>query len=104
MAHTATITWVDPTMRTDVPPTPIAPDTFHVNIFDSASPTPNTPIGTVAEGAQTFTTGALSAGTHTFTTNAVDSEGNIGPASAPTVVVVPLAAPAAPTNVNATLN
>lgn len=103
MAHTATITWVDPTLRMDG--TPIAPDTFHVNVFDSASPTPNTPIGSVAKGVQTFTTGALSAGVHSFTLTAVDSEGDTSAVTSPPAsVTVPFTAPLAPTSVAAALN
>jgi hypothetical protein len=64
---TATITWVDPPS--------IAPDTFTVDIFDSLSPTPSVPVGSVAQGVQTFTTGPLAVGTHVYTLDAVNSEG-----------------------------
>ncbi len=99
---TATITWTDPIKRTDG--TDIAPDTFHINIFDDASPTPTTPIGSVPGGAQTFTTGSLSFGVHNFTLTAVDSEGDTSAATPPVAVSVTIAAPLPPTNVAATIN
>jgi hypothetical protein len=101
---TATITWVDPVNRTDG--SAIAPDTFSVSIFDSASPTPTQPIGTVAEGVQTFTTGSLSAGLHTYTLVATDSEGDVSVPSVSASVTVPvtIAAPNPPTAVTATLS
>jgi len=100
--HTATITWVDPTQRDNGQP--IAPDTFHIDIYDSASSTPHTPIATVAQGVQTWTSGVLSTGTHNFTGTAVDSEGNTSATTPITTVVVPLGAPNPPTNFTAKLN
>ena len=99
--NAATITWVDPTQRTDG--TAIAPDTFNVLIFDSLSPTPATPIATVAQGVQTYTTGVLSVGAHVFTLEADDSEGDISvpSASATVTIAAALAAPNPPTSVEA---
>jgi len=99
--NAATITWVDPTQRTDG--TAIAPDTFNVLIFDSLSPTPATPIATVAQGVQTYTTGVLSVGAHVFTLEADDSEGDISvpSASATVTIAAALAAPNPPTSVDA---
>lgn len=102
---TATVTWTDPVNRTDG--SPIAPDTFTVNVFDDASPTPAAPIGSVPSGVQTFTTPTLAAGVHNFTLTAVDSEGDVSaPSSPPATITVPvtIAAPLPPTNVAATLN
>lgn len=79
--NAATITWTDPTTRTDG--TSIYPDTFSVQIYDSASPTPATPIGSVAEGIQTFTTPALSVGMHNFTLTVTDSEGDVSTVAGP---------------------
>jgi hypothetical protein len=96
--NAAIITWVDPVNRTDG--TPIAPDSFTIQIYDSLSATPATPIGTVASGVQTFTTAVLAAGTHEFALTATDSEGNISVATAPIsfVVTTALAAPNPPTS------
>jgi hypothetical protein len=90
---TATLQWTDPTLRSDstaTTPDPIAPDTFTVQVYDSASATPNTPIATVAEGVGTYTTGALSAGVHNFTLTATDSEGDVSVVSNSLSVTVPL--------------
>lgn len=99
---TATITWVDPVNRTDG--TAIAPDTFIIQVFDSASVTPATPIGTVAAGVQTFTTAVLSSGVHTFVLTATDSEGDVSPPTVGVSVTVTSASPNAPTNVAVVLN
>ena len=98
---TATIKWVDPTQRTDG--TDIAPDTFTISIYDSLSPTPNTPIGSAPQGTQTCTTGPLSAGVHQFTLVAVDSEGDASQPTAPVAGAVTLAAPLPPTGVTVTV-
>jgi hypothetical protein len=91
------LTWVDPTTRTDG--TPIAPDTFTIQVYDSLSPTLGTPIGTVAAGVQTFTTPALAVGVHVFTLTATDSEGDVSVASNSLSVTIAaaLAAPSPPT-------
>jgi hypothetical protein len=106
MAYTVTLTWVDPTQRATTPPTPIAPDTFVIEVFDSAAAAPNTPIATVPQGVQTYTTGNLTPGVHRFTLAAVDSEGDISQVvpSVPAVLTVPLTAPLPPTNVAAKQN
>jgi hypothetical protein len=99
---TATLIWTDPTKRVDG--TNIAPDTFTVALFDSASPTPNTPIGTVAQGVQTFTTGPLSAGVHTFSTVVSDSEGDASVPETASPVTVTIAAPNPTTGLAVALN
>ncbi len=106
MAYTATITWIDPTQRATAPPTPIAPDTFVINIYDSASASPNTPIATVAQGMQAYTTGNLVPGVHRFTLTAVDSEGDVSTVvtAIPAAIIVPLTAPLPPANVVAKQN
>lgn len=93
------LTWTDPTERVDSTPDKpdlIAPDTFTMQILDSASPTPG-PIGTVAGGVQTFTTGPLASGIHTFQGFIVDSEGNKSDAAVFSVTIS-LAAPKPATN------
>lgn len=104
--NAAIITWVDPTTRSDG--SPIAPDTFSIQIYDSAAAVPATPIGTAAEGVQTFTTAALSVGLHNFTLTVTDSEGDVSTVAGPFPFTVSpaLAAPSpvtgvvvAPTNV-----
>jgi hypothetical protein len=93
---TATITWVDPPS--------IAPDTFTVNIFDSLSATPSVPIGSVAQGVQTFTSGPLVVGTHVFSLEAVNSEGVSSAMSAGFPGVVMSVAPQTPTGIVVTIN
>lgn len=93
---TATITWVDPPS--------ISPDTFTVDIFDSLSPTPAVPVGSVAMGVQTFTTGPLAVGTHVFTLDAVNSEGVASAMSKGFAGVVMSVAPATPTDIVVTIN
>ena len=97
--NAVTITWTDPTQRTDG--SNISPDTFNVLVFDSASPTPAVPIGTVAQGVQSFTSGVLSVGLHAFTLEADDSEGDISIATplANFTISAALAAPNPPTDV-----
>jgi len=93
---TVTGTWVDPPL--------LVADTFTVDIFDSLSPTPKTPIGSVAQGVQTFTTGPLAVGTHVFSMDAVNSEGVASPMSAGFTIVVMSVAPQTPTDIVFTLN
>ena len=78
-ANTVTFTWADPTTMSDNT-TPITAG-FTIAIFDEASP--NTPIGTVQAGVQTFTTNVLTPGDHNFA--AVVSVG--GQSSAPSPIV-----------------
>jgi hypothetical protein len=96
-----TLTWVDPTLRADstaTTPDLIAPDTFVVKIYDSASAMAGIPIGTVAQGVQKFTVPPLSPGVHVFTVTATDSEGDVSVPSGSVTVTSTLAAPEAPTN------
>lgn len=102
---TATLTWIDPTTRVDG--SALAPaDIARVDVYDSASPTPRTPIGSVLGTVQTFTTGVLDVATHSFTVIVVDTTGHSSaPSNAATVTVAPtLANPAAVTNLSAVLN
>jgi hypothetical protein len=96
-----TLTWIDPTLRSDstaAHPDPIAPDAFVVKIYDSASAMAGVPIGTVAQGVQSFPVPPLSPGVHVFTVTATDSEGDVSVASNAVTVTSTLAAPDAPAN------
>ena len=96
---TATLTWTPPTTRTDG--TALTPDMIAgADIFDTASTTPNTPIGSVTGAAGTFTTGVLSVGVHNFTVVTNDTTGHSSAASnvASVTVVATLANPAAETD------
>jgi hypothetical protein len=105
--HTATLTWVNPTTRTDgtaLAPTEIA----SVGVYDVSTSTPaSTLIGTVTGGTTTtFTTPILSTGFHNFTVIVTDTAGTSSSASnVATVQVAPvLAAPSAATGLTAVLN
>ncbi len=106
MPYTVTITWIDPALRATAPPTPIAPDTFVIDIYDSAAPAPNVPIASIPQGVQTYTTGNLTPGVHRFTLTAIDSEGDASTSvtPAPASFIVPLTAPMPPTSVTAKQN
>lgn len=103
--YTATLTWINPTTRVDG--SPLAPgDIATINIYDDASPTPDTPIGSVPGGTTTFTTGTLTVGNHDFTVEAVDTSGHSSAPSTAATVIVPatLANPSPPTGLTAVLN
>jgi hypothetical protein len=103
---TQTLTWHDPTTRTDA--SPIAPDTFVIRVFDSM--TPNVPVDTVAQGVQSWPIPAnLPPGTHSYTLVAAITSGSGGtsvPSSPPASLTVGDAPPAAPPNppTNVTIN
>lgn len=105
---TATIGWVFPTERTDVPPTPLPiTEIASTEIFDAVNGAPPALIATVPAPATTFTTASLVPGTHVFTLVCVDVEGNMAAPSAPVSETVPaptLAPPAPITGVTVTLN
>jgi len=104
---TVTLTWIDPTFRTDAPPTPLSPSEIaDVRIFDSAAPDPTVPIGTVMGPATTFTTGILSVGLHNFTVVVDDTTGHSSAPSNTFSITVPatLAPPAPATNLTGVLN
>jgi hypothetical protein len=71
------LNWTNPTTRIDGSALPSA-QIANIQIYDDASPTPNTPIGTAPGGTATgtFTTGDLAAGVHNFTAVVVDTDGN----------------------------
>lgn len=94
---TAILTWTPPTTRTDGSPL-AATDIASASVFDSLSPTPATPIGTVVGALGTFTTGPLSAGVHIFTVTTTDTNGDVSAPSNAASGTVALAAPAAITN------
>ena len=107
MTNTATLTWVNPTTRTDgsaLAPTDIAT----VSVYDVSTAIPSsTLIGTVSGGTTTtFTTAVLSTGFHNFTVIVTDTAGTSSSASnVATVNVLPvLAAPSAATGLTAVLN
>lgn len=102
---TATLTWTDPTTRVDG--SPLQPSEIaSVALYDSAAPNPAVPIGTVAGGVQTFTTGVLTVGTHSFSAIVTDTTGHQSAASnAASVTVTPtLANPSAIANLAAALS
>jgi hypothetical protein len=102
---TATLNWTVPTTRVDG--TALAPsDVASIDVFDSASPTPNMAIGTVQGAGTSFATGVLSVGVHNFTVVVNDTTGhssatsNVASANIPAV----LAAPSAVTTLAVTVN
>lgn len=101
---TATLTWVNPTARTDG--TALVPaDIASVDVFDSASPGPA--IGSVKGGdTVTFTTDVLAVGDHTFTVVVNDTTGHKSAPSggATLTVAATLAPPNVATSLAATLN
>lgn len=98
----ATITWTDPTTRTDG--SAIAPDSLTINIFDTSSALlGNPPIGSVKGGVQTFSTPVLNPGVHAFVLDAVDSEGDTSVMTVPVSVTVGFSNPNPPSNVAVTL-
>lgn len=102
---TATITWVDPTARSDGSPLSAA-EIVNIEVFDSAASDPTVPIGIVAGGVQTFTTGTLTVGVHSFDLVCTDTTGHQSAPSGTASVTVQatLAPPNPPSNVVATLN
>lgn len=101
---TVNLIWTDPTTRTDG--AALAPgDIAGIDIFDDASATPGTPIGSVSGAGTTFSTGVLSVGVHNFTAIVRDTAGHSSASSNVASVTVPatLAAPAAITDLAATL-
>jgi hypothetical protein len=100
---TATLTWTPPTARADgsaLDPSAIA----SAAIYDSLSPTPATPIGSVTGAIGTFTTGPLAAGVHNFTVTTTDTNGDVSAPSNSASGTVALAAPAAITNLAVIIN
>jgi hypothetical protein len=100
----AQLTFTDPIARTDgtaLPPDQIA----SIDIFDNASVTPATPIGSVTGAGVTFLTDVLSVGDHIFTAVVNDTTGHSSAASNPAPLTVPatLANPNAITDLAATL-
>ena len=84
---TVTLTWVDPTTQVNSDSTTGPIDAgFSVAIFDDVSP--NAPIGTVAAGVRTFTTGMLTAGVHNFAVVVVSAQGvSAAPSNTATVTI-----------------
>ena len=104
---TATLTWVNPTTRTDN--SPLSPsDIASVNVFDISTTDPSGPqIGTVLGGiTTTFTTDTLTAGFHNFTVTVTDTNGLSSSASnvATVQVASTVANPSSPTDLTAVLN
>lgn len=100
---TVTLNWIDPTA--DVNGDPLTAAQINISVFDSASATPTVPIGTVAGGVQTFTSGSLTPGVHTFTVTATDTAGQSGASNAlPLTIPVTLAVPNPPTNLTGVVN
>jgi hypothetical protein len=103
---TATLSWTNPTTRTDnsqLDPADIA----SIDIFDDDSATPAVAIGNVAGGTTTtFTTGVLSVGPHSFTVVVNDTAGHVSaPSNAAAVTVQATMPPPSPaTGLAATLN
>lgn len=106
---TVTLNWNFPSVDVNGNALP-ATDALSGAIFDSASSTPTVAIGTVtgAPGAAaTFTTPVLAAGTHNFTEVTTDTTtGLVSVASnvAVATITTPEGAPAAVTNLTATIN
>ncbi len=102
---TATLTWTDPTTRTDGSALTAA-EIASIDIFDSAATNPAVPIGNVPGGAGTFTTAVLTVGDHAFTVIVNDTTGHkSAPSNAASVSVAAiLAAPSSAANLAATLN
>lgn len=72
---TVALSWTLPTTRVDG--TPLAPtDIASVDVFDSGSATPGTPIGNAPGPAVTFVSGVLSVGAHGFTVVVNDTSGH----------------------------
>ena len=99
--NTATLTWTNPTTRTDGSPL-LPADISHVEIFDS-SPTGDTSFGF---GTSPFITPVLNTGDHAFTVVVTDLAGKVSaPSNVATVTVLPAdVAPAAVTDLTAVLN
>ncbi len=103
-SHSVTVTWANPTTRTDSSALP-ASAIAKVDVMDSL--VSGVPLGTVTGGATTtFTSLQLAAGTHVLSLIWTDTAGNKSVASNTMSVVVP--APVAPPNAgtlnSATLN
>jgi len=102
---TASLTWTPPTVRTDG--TALPPDQIvGADVFDSASPTPAVPIGSVSGASGSFSTDVLSVGVHNFDVVTRDTTGHSSADSNMASVTVPavLANPAAVTDLAAVLN
>jgi hypothetical protein len=104
---TVTLKWTVPTLYNDGT-TPLPPAMIdHADIFDSASNTPATPIGTVQGAVGTFTTGVLTVGAHNFTVETTDTNGHEStPSNVFTANILPVSAllPAAVTDLSGTVN
>ena len=98
-----TLKWTPPITRSDGTPLPSA-SIASANVFDSASPTPSTAIGSVLGVVGTFTTGTLGDGVHNFTVVTVDTDGNASAPSNVASATIAEAAPSAITDLTATVN
>ena len=103
---TATLSWIDPTTRTDgttLDPSEIATIDILDDIGDGKGPQK---IGTVTGAGTSFTTGTLAVATHTFTAIVNDTTGHSSAASAAAqlVIAATLAAPNPVTGLVATAN
>ena len=74
-----------------------ATDVDHYSIKQAASAGPTVEVAQVAQGVNTYTTGALADGTYYFRITAVDADGNGSPYSNEVSETVDTDAPAAPT-------
>lgn len=96
--NTATLTWTNPTTRTDGSPL-LPADISHVEIFDLS----DTSFGF---GTSPFITPVLNTGDHSFTVTVTDLAGKVSaPSNVAKVTVLPAdVAPAAVTDLTAVLN
>ena len=100
----AQLSFIDPIARTDG--TALSPDEIaSIDIFDSASATPDVAIGSVSGAGVTFLTDVLSVGPHVFTARVNDTTGHRSAQSDPAPLDVPatLANPNPVTGLAATL-
>lgn len=112
-AHTITLTWTWPTLRTDGTALPLSAIGGFV-VYDTSLPTPGAP-GTVVACTVTLppttatgmcTTGTLAAGTHGFVATVSDnaSPPDVSAVSNAASAVIAQTGPAAITNLTATVN
>jgi hypothetical protein len=107
MNNTATLTWTNPTTRTDGSILSSS-DIATVSIFDVSTASPSLDlIKTITGGTTTtFTTDALTTGFHNFTVTVTDTVGHTSAQSnvASVEVISTLANPSPATNLTAVLN
>jgi hypothetical protein len=102
---TVTLNWTNPTVRTDVPPTPLAPSEIaSVAVFDSDSATPNIPIANILGAATTFVINNVGPGVHVYTVVVVDTLGNKSAPSNGASTTITIAPPAAVTDLVAVVS